>query len=91
MVDGIAVISDGAENALPFLGDVYRRYTAFVDKPVPVYWYHVQGDIRRMLRQVAQTQYHRDPTEYEYRGAEGQRDRDVGHSKVSKSLFCVKL
>lgn len=39
VVDGIAVVSDAAENTAPFFANVYERYTKFADKQVPVYLY----------------------------------------------------
>jgi len=44
-LDGIAIVSDGGENSAPIFSDVYKRYTAFVDKDVPVYFYDTYGDI----------------------------------------------
>lgn len=76
-IDGIALVTDGAENHIPFFADMYERYAAVLGKRVPVYWYHVQGDIRAMLRTVAQVHYHRDPTAAEYVGAERARDEEV--------------
>ena len=43
-VDGIAVVSDGGENTAPYFYDVYKKYSAFVDKDVPVYFYNMEGD-----------------------------------------------
>ena len=42
-LDGIAVVSDGGENTSPRFADVYKRYSAFVGKEVPVYFYDVHG------------------------------------------------
>ncbi len=42
-IDGIAVISDGEENTAPRFADVYKKYTEFVGKDVPVYFYHCDG------------------------------------------------
>ena len=39
-IDGIALVSDGSENTAPFFPDVYKKYSTFVDKDVPVYFYH---------------------------------------------------
>jgi len=39
VVDGIAVISDAEENEPPFFADVYKKYSEFVGKEVPVYLY----------------------------------------------------
>lgn len=38
-VDGIAVVSDAAENTTPFFANVYKKYSEFVGKEVPVYLY----------------------------------------------------
>lgn len=43
-IDGIAIVSDGGENAPPVFADVYKRYSAQLGKEVPVYLYHCQGD-----------------------------------------------
>jgi hypothetical protein len=43
-VDGIAVVSDGGENTAPLFTDVYKKYSEFVGKDVPVYFYHFSGD-----------------------------------------------
>jgi hypothetical protein len=43
-VDGIAIVSDGAEHSAPFFTDVYKKYVAFADRDVPVYFYHVEGE-----------------------------------------------
>lgn len=42
-VDGIAIVSDGGENQSPLFADVYKKYTAFAGKEVPVYFYDVHG------------------------------------------------
>jgi len=41
-VDGIAVVSDGAENNLPRFVDVYKRYADLFGEPV-VYFYKLRG------------------------------------------------
>jgi hypothetical protein len=43
VVDGIAIVSDGCENAAPGFWDVYRKYSDMIGKEVPVYLYHVEG------------------------------------------------
>ena len=43
-LDGIAIVSDGGENTAPRFADVYKKYAAFVDKDLPVYFYDVYGD-----------------------------------------------
>jgi hypothetical protein len=42
-VDGIAIVSDGEENTPPMFADVYKKYSSFVGKDVPVYLYHCDG------------------------------------------------
>jgi hypothetical protein len=42
-IDGIAIISDGGENTSPLFADVYKKYSAFAGKEVPVYFYDVHG------------------------------------------------
>lgn len=42
-VDGIAIVSDGAENQTPFFYERYPRYAAKFDKEPPVYFYHCAG------------------------------------------------
>ncbi len=43
-VDGIAIVSDGAEHSAPRFTEVYAKYTKFADRDVPVYFYHVEGE-----------------------------------------------
>jgi len=38
-IDGIAVVSDAAENSPPHFVDVYKKYSAMFSKEVPVYLY----------------------------------------------------
>ena len=42
-VDGIAIVSDGGENQSPYFADVFKKYTEFVGKSIPVYFYDVHG------------------------------------------------
>lgn len=42
-VDGIAIVSDGGENTAPLFVNVYPKYSQFVGKDVPVYFYDVHG------------------------------------------------
>lgn len=42
-LDGIAIVSDGGENTAPTFTDVYRRYSSFAGKEIPVYFYDVHG------------------------------------------------
>jgi len=43
-IDGIAIVSDGGENTAPLFADVYKKYSAFAGKDVPVYFYDTYGD-----------------------------------------------
>lgn len=42
-LDGIAIVSDGGENTAPLFADTYKKYSTFVGKEVPVYFYDVHG------------------------------------------------
>jgi hypothetical protein len=42
-VDGIAIVSDGGENAAPLFVSVYPKYSQFIGKEIPVYFYDVHG------------------------------------------------
>ena len=48
-IDGIAIVSDGGENTAPYFHDVYKKYSAFVGKDVPVYFYSTEGGDRNNL------------------------------------------
>ena len=43
-VDGIAIVSDGGENTAPIFPHVYKKYSEFAGKEVPVYLYLCDGD-----------------------------------------------
>lgn len=43
-VQGIAIVSDGGENAPPYFPETYARLCAKSDSPVPVYFYRVPGE-----------------------------------------------
>lgn len=43
-VDGIVIVSDGGDNTAPLFATVYPKYAKFVDKDVPVYFYHLDGE-----------------------------------------------
>jgi hypothetical protein len=43
-VDGIAIVSDGAEHSPPYFHLEYRKYCDFFGKDIPVYLYHCQGE-----------------------------------------------
>jgi hypothetical protein len=47
-VDGIAIVSDGGENTVPLFPDVYKKYSAWTGKEVPVYLYHCDGDVNAL-------------------------------------------
>lgn len=42
-LNGIAIVTDTAENTAPFFADVYKRYAAKTGVEPPVYLYHVDG------------------------------------------------
>ena len=42
--DGIAIVSDGGEHNAPLFAEVYKKYVAFLDKDIPVYFYQLTGD-----------------------------------------------
>lgn len=44
-VDGIAIVSDGAENTLPFFVEAYQSYSKAMDREVPVYLYRSSDDL----------------------------------------------
>ena len=41
-IDGIAIISDAAENTPPFFWDAYQKYSRWADKDIPVYLYRCE-------------------------------------------------
>lgn len=43
-LDGIAIVSDGAENTPPFFGDEFARYVKLMDRTPTVYWYRTKPD-----------------------------------------------
>jgi len=42
-IDGIAVVSDGEENTLPYFPSTYKKYCKAFDKEPTVYFYHMAG------------------------------------------------
>lgn len=42
-IDGIAIVSDGGDNTVPFFHEAYRKYAEWSGKEVPVYFYRCQG------------------------------------------------
>ena len=49
-IDGIAVVSDGGENQPPMFATVYKNYSKFADKEVPVYLYKTSGEMDSFSR-----------------------------------------
>ena len=47
-VDGIAIVSDGAEHDAPIFTEAYKRYTQKFGKEVPVYFYVVPGELNTL-------------------------------------------
>ena len=43
-IDGVAVVSDGGENTVPYFADVYKRYSTQFGKEIPVYLYLTEGE-----------------------------------------------
>jgi hypothetical protein len=43
-VDGIAIVSDGGENTIPYFHGVYAAYSQATGRQVPVYLYRTAGD-----------------------------------------------
>lgn len=43
-VDGIAIVSDGAEHSAPYFSETYHKYCKKFDKDVPLYFYHLAGE-----------------------------------------------
>jgi hypothetical protein len=54
IVDGIAIVSDAEENSSPMFPDVYRKYSEFVSKEVPVYLYLTNGGSPRLIDTMQQ-------------------------------------
>jgi hypothetical protein len=48
-VDGIAVVSDSAENTPPFFAPAYKNYVKLMDKEPPVYLYKTSGETTNAL------------------------------------------
>jgi hypothetical protein len=42
-VDGIAIVSDGGENCLPLFVQEYQKYSQWLQKEPPIYFYWVAG------------------------------------------------
>lgn len=51
-VDGIAIVTDGGENTSPYFAEVYKKYSLFAGKEVPVYMYQYEGDEPRLIRSM---------------------------------------
>lgn len=55
-IDGIAIVSDAAENNLPLFVNVYQFYSRKYDKQVPVYLYRMEPGTRALQdRDLAET------------------------------------
>jgi hypothetical protein len=65
-IDGIAVVSDGGENHLPWFTDVYRQYTEKFGKEPPVYLYLLNGETD--VFSVRMGLVHRDVQKFDLRG-----------------------
>jgi hypothetical protein len=52
-IDGIAIVSDGAEHHSPFFRDAYKAYSMKFGKEVPVYFYAVPGEPNTFSRECA--------------------------------------
>lgn len=52
-VDGIAVVSDAAENSAPLFTNVYRKYCETFGKQIPVYLYRTFGGVSYSDRDLA--------------------------------------
>lgn len=48
-IDGIAIVSDGGENSGTRFHEVYRQYSTFAGKDVPVYLYQTRGDYPSLI------------------------------------------
>lgn len=49
IVNGIAIISDGGDNTVPYFHDAYQKYERALGMDPTVYLYHVNGDERDAL------------------------------------------
>lgn len=52
-VDGIAIVSDGAEHSAPLFAKEYGKYSAKFGKEVPVYLYLAPGETNTLTRECA--------------------------------------
>lgn len=43
-LDGIAIVSDGGDNTAPLFHQVYKKYSDWAGKDIPVYLYHLNGE-----------------------------------------------
>lgn len=50
LIDGIAIVSDGGDNSVPYFHDAYKQYSDFAGKQVPVYLYQLEGDTPDLIR-----------------------------------------
>lgn len=51
-IDGIAIVSDGAEHSPPYFTQVYKNYSEFAGREVPVYMYDCDGEPSSLIRQM---------------------------------------
>lgn len=65
-VDGIAVVSDGGENQLPFFMTAYAAYQKRFSQDPSVYFYRTLGDLNVFTRRLAQAQI--DVSEFDLTG-----------------------
>jgi hypothetical protein len=52
-LDGIAIISDGGDNTAPLFAPTYKKYSAWIGKDVPVYFYQCVGDPPALISHMA--------------------------------------
>lgn len=52
-VDGIAIVSDGAEHQGPMFPEVYKKYVDTFQKDVPVYFYSCDGEPDNLTRRMS--------------------------------------
>jgi hypothetical protein len=52
-VDGIAIVSDGAEHQGPLFPEIYRKYVDAFQKDVPVYFYRCDGENDNLTQRMS--------------------------------------
>lgn len=55
-VDGILIVSDGGENAIPYFGKIYPKYCAKTGNEPTVYLCQVDGESDRIFRQYTEAE-----------------------------------